>query len=109
MIRKTTNLRYETSTITMILQLTEFDCYLHSNLKLCFVCDFIFNSESQIFHFRLTMIQIGGLSTFSPLAALRIKSFFKGANSGIGIDLVLRRSEEDRCWFMEIAEKLLCI
>lgn len=55
------------------------------------------------------MIQIGGLSTFSPLAALRIKSFFKGANSGIGIDLVLRRSEEDRCWFMEIAEKLLCI
>lgn len=27
-----------------------------------------------------TMIQIGGLSTFSPLAARRRRSFFKGAN-----------------------------
>ncbi|KND97280.1 hypothetical protein QG37_06501 [Candidozyma auris] len=27
-----------------------------------------------------TMIQIGGLSTFSPFAARKIRSFFKGSN-----------------------------
>lgn len=29
------------------------------------------------------MIQMGGLSTFSPLAALKIKSFFNGSKEGI--------------------------
>lgn len=29
------------------------------------------------------MIQIGGLSTFSPLAALNNKSFFNGSNEGM--------------------------
>lgn len=40
-----------------------------------------------------TMIQIGGLSTFSPLAALKIKSFFNGSKEGI---LVLENLEGSR-------------
>lgn len=40
-----------------------------------------------------TMIQIGGLSTFSPLAALKIKSFFNGSKEGI---LMLENLEGSR-------------
>lgn len=39
------------------------------------------------------MIQIGGLSTFSPRAALRMRSFFNLANSGIFLRVKYERED----------------